>query len=177
MHSGFQIAPKFSENAYERLYCRIPKKNVFWKNHQKSSKMTAVDNLKRSIHTRGLRHVNFYGDGASKGFSRIKNIYRCRKVRKYECVGHVLKRMGTRIRKLRKLVKGLGGKGKLTEKMIDRLQNYSGNEESDMGWILSCMLLSGKTKLTVIQVGASTWLMRKTRPKHMSLVLGCQNRL
>ena len=85
-----------------------------------------VNIFKRSIHTRGLRYVNFYGDDDSKSFSRIKNIYRCRKVRKYECVGHVQKRMGTRLRKLRKSVKGLGGNGKVTERMIDRLQNYYG---------------------------------------------------
>ena len=43
-------------------------------------------------------------------------------VQKKECVGHVQKRVGTRLRKLKKEVKGL--KGKLTEKVIDRLQNF-----------------------------------------------------
>ena len=48
------------------------------------------------------------------------------KVVKKECVGHVQKRVGNRLRKLKKSVRGLGGKGKLTEVMVDRLQNYYG---------------------------------------------------
>jgi len=42
------------------------------------------------------------------------------------CTGHVQKRVGNRLRKLKKNVKGLSGKGKLTESMIDRMQNYYG---------------------------------------------------
>ena len=36
------------------------------------------------------------------------------------------KRVGTRLRKLKRDVKGLGGKGRLSDKIIDRLQNYYG---------------------------------------------------
>ncbi|GFV70131.1 uncharacterized protein TNCV_4337401 [Trichonephila clavipes] len=36
------------------------------------------------------------------------------------------KRVGSRLRKLKKNTKGLGGKGKLTDKFIDKLQNYYG---------------------------------------------------
>ena len=43
-----------------------------------------------------------------------------------ECVDHVQKRVGTRLRKLKRDKKGLGGKGKLTNVIIDRLQNYYG---------------------------------------------------
>ncbi|GFW56718.1 uncharacterized protein TNCV_4067981 [Trichonephila clavipes] len=54
---------------------------------------------------------------------------------KIECVGHVQKRMGTRLRKL-KLVyskkklsdgKTIGGKGRLTDSLIDKLAHYYGN--------------------------------------------------
>lgn len=53
---------------------------------------------------------------------------------KLECVGHVQKRCGTRLRRLvneNKGVKlsdgkGLGGLGRLTSKKIDTLQNYYG---------------------------------------------------
>ncbi|GFT72445.1 uncharacterized protein TNCV_1625031 [Trichonephila clavipes] len=54
---------------------------------------------------------------------------------KIECVGHVQKRMGTRLRKL-KLVyskkklsdgKTIGGKGRLTNSLIDKLAHYYGN--------------------------------------------------
>ena len=47
-------------------------------------------------------------------------------VQKKECVGHVQKRLGTALRKLKKEKKGLGGKGRLTDAMIDKLQNYYG---------------------------------------------------
>ena len=49
-----------------------------------------------------------------------------KKVVKKECVGHVQKRVGNCIRKKKKLVHGLGGKEKLAEAVIDRLQNYYG---------------------------------------------------
>ena len=48
--------------------------------------------------------------------------------KKKECVGHVQKRVGTALRKLKKENKVIGGKGKLhvTDAMIDKLQNYYG---------------------------------------------------
>ena len=48
------------------------------------------------------------------------------KVVKKECVGHVQKKVGTALRKLKREKKGMGGKGKLTNSMMDRLQNYYG---------------------------------------------------
>ena len=52
-----------------------------------------------------------------------------------ECTGHVQKRMGTRLRKLKKergkkLLKDgktMGGRGRLTDKKIDMLASYYGN--------------------------------------------------
>ena len=73
-----------------------------------------------------MRYMNFYGDGDTKSFYAIENIYPERKVRKYECVSHVQKRMGKRLRQLRKTVKGLGGSKRLTDAMIDKIQNYYG---------------------------------------------------
>ena len=43
-----------------------------------------------------------------------------------ECIGHVQKRVGTALRKLKKEKSGLGGKGELTDAMVDKLQNYYG---------------------------------------------------
>ena len=48
------------------------------------------------------------------------------KIKKLECVGQVQKRVGSRLRALKKKVKNLDGRGKLTKKSIDRLQNYYG---------------------------------------------------
>ena len=45
---------------------------------------------------------------------------------KKECVGHVQKRVGTNLRNLKKEHKRIGGKGKLTNSAIDKLQNYYG---------------------------------------------------
>ena len=43
-----------------------------------------------------------------------------------ECVGHIQKRVGTALRKLKKENKGIGGNGKLTDAMFNKLQNYYG---------------------------------------------------
>ena len=65
------------------------------------------------------------------------------KVAKLECMGHYQKRVGNRLRKLKKRVTGLGGQAKqkeggkvtktkvkarsrLTDALIDKLQNYFG---------------------------------------------------
>lgn len=53
-------------------------------------------------------------------------------IQKLECIGHVQKRMGSRLRRLNNKMKGikladgkvLGGKGRLTDVEIDKLQNY-----------------------------------------------------
>ena len=84
--------------------------------------------FKRSVVCHGLYYTDFYGDGDSKSHPRVANVYQEveKSVRKLECIGHVQKRMGAALRKLRKDRKSVGGKGKLTDKMIDRLQNYYG---------------------------------------------------
>lgn len=82
----------------------------------------------RSMELHKLQYTEYYGDGDSKGFDEVEDTYEehCVKVKKKECVGHVQKRLGTALRKLKKETKGLGGKGKLTNNMIDKLQNYYG---------------------------------------------------
>lgn len=81
----------------------------------------------RSIQTRQLRYIEFYGDGDSKGYETVKNVYgEDNQVVKQECIGHVQKRVGTRLRNLKAKQKGIGGKGKLTDKFIDKIQNYYG---------------------------------------------------
>ena len=80
----------------------------------------------RSIEKNKLRYTTFYGDGDSKGYLGVCDVYPGIKVEKMECVGHVQKRVGCRLRNLKKKEKGLGGKGKLTNNMVDRLQNFYG---------------------------------------------------
>ena len=58
----------------------------------------------------------------------------CSRVFKFDCIGHVQKRMGTHLRELRKKQTKLkdgksvkGSKHRLTDKAIDKLQTYYGN--------------------------------------------------
>ncbi|GFU79728.1 uncharacterized protein TNCV_4037351 [Trichonephila clavipes] len=63
---------------------------------------------------------------AKHGFISVKDTYGKDSVTKYECIGHVQKKVGARLRKLKSKNKNLSGKGKLTDSFIDRLQNYYG---------------------------------------------------
>ena len=81
----------------------------------------------RSVDKHGLYYTSFYGDGDSNAFPSVEKIYGpAKEMRKCECVGHYKKGVGTRLRKLKKKTKGLGGKGRLTDTKIDTLQNYFG---------------------------------------------------
>lgn len=82
--------------------------------------------FERSKAKRDLKYLQYYGDGDSKSYAAVKDMYGKDSVQKLECIGHVQKRVGCRLRKLKKTVRGLGGKGKLTDALIDRLQNYYG---------------------------------------------------
>ena len=77
----------------------------------------AVNIFQRSIEKHCIYFTAFYGDDDSRSFSAVENIYGdnddSKKVIKYECIGHYQKRVGNRLRKLRKELK-LGGKNRLT---------------------------------------------------------------
>lgn len=94
-----------------------------------------------------LRYINFIGDGDCSSYNAITSMndgagpYGAQKeVEKEECVNHVHKRMGTAFRKLVKETtvetetqkggvrqkKLLGGRGKLTESVIEKVQDYYG---------------------------------------------------
>ncbi|GFV76495.1 uncharacterized protein TNCV_4727151 [Trichonephila clavipes] len=82
--------------------------------------------FQHSIVKHGLKYSHYYGDGDSKGFISVKDTNGKESVTKYECIGHVQKRVGVRLRKLKSKNKNLSGKGKLADSFIDRLQNYYG---------------------------------------------------
>ncbi|GFV46245.1 uncharacterized protein TNCV_261961 [Trichonephila clavipes] len=82
--------------------------------------------FERSENHRKLQYTDYYGDGDSKAYESVKNMYAPNTVNKLECIDHVQKRVGSHLIKLKKSVKGLGGKGKLTDIFIDKLQNYYG---------------------------------------------------
>ncbi|XP_011859766.1 PREDICTED: uncharacterized protein LOC105557195 [Vollenhovia emeryi] len=100
-------------------------------NHEGSSGKMEVDSIiemfSRSIQKYNVCYTNYIGDGDSKTYKAIvdANPYE-EKVIKKECIGHVQKRMGTRLRNVKKANKGLGGRGNLTDKLINELTVYYG---------------------------------------------------
>lgn len=82
-----------------------------------------IEMFQRSEELYQVKYANYIGDGDSKTFKGILDCepYENFTVSKKECVDHVQKRIETRLRNLKKVTKGLGGKGKLTGKLIDEL--------------------------------------------------------
>lgn len=81
-----------------------------------------------------VRYIHFLGDDDCKSFDAVPelNTYGELTIDKLECVNHGEKRMGTRLRELRKNYKNklfqdgkkLSGKGRLTDSVINNLQEY-----------------------------------------------------
>ncbi|GBM39164.1 hypothetical protein AVEN_208343-1 [Araneus ventricosus] len=124
-------------------YCAFENK----KNHEKSAKSNfrgsrgmmevkgACNIFKRSLTFHNARYTKYLGDGVSKVFDAIieENIYGDEfQVEKLACIGHVMKRMGPRLRRLKEKMKGqllsdskrFSGKNRLTDSQIDKIQNY-----------------------------------------------------
>jgi hypothetical protein len=91
----------------------------------------------RSVRLHCLRYTFYIGDGDTKSFEEIckSDPYPGHIITKGECIGHVQKRVGTRLRKLKADYKGKkltdgrsigGGKGRLTNKVMNTLQNHVG---------------------------------------------------
>ncbi|GFW25651.1 uncharacterized protein TNCV_1309121 [Trichonephila clavipes] len=94
--------------------------------------------FQRSLSLHNARYITYLGDGDCKAFDAVKkkNIYGNEyPIEKLECIGHVMKRMGKRLRRLKAQLKGqilsdgkcLSGKNRLTEHEIDNLQSYYGS--------------------------------------------------
>ena len=125
---SYQYLKKSDPDAYELF--RASHEPGCMINHKGSAPAMEVEGTKamfnRSLKRSGLRYINFLGDGDTKSFVAVENTYPGMKVKKFECIGQIQKRVGNRLRKLKKEVKGLGGKGRLTDSIIDKLQNYYG---------------------------------------------------
>ena len=115
---------------FEEWY--LSHKDICSANHDGSAGKMEVDAVvemfSRSEDLHNLKYACYVRDGDAKTYSAVVNSkpYADIEVEKKECVGHVRKRMGTRLRKIRKDNK-LTGKGKLTMKLIDELTIYYGN--------------------------------------------------
>ena len=97
----------------------------------------AVKLFKRSVERHQLRYTSYIGDGDSSSYSDVVNSHPYGegvKIDKLECLGHLQKSMGSRCRSLRQSLKGnilsdgkkVSGKGRLTDKVINSLQNHYG---------------------------------------------------
>ena len=60
--------------------------------------------FKRSERDRSLQYTGYIGDGDSKSYSYILKVdpYNGKSTKKYECVAHAQKRLGTALRKLKR---------------------------------------------------------------------------
>lgn len=109
-------------------------------NHTKSAPamepVGAVNIFARSVKLRKLRYTTYVGDGDSSSFANVVSSkpYKKHSITKKECVGHIQKRCGGRLRKKKKRMgntklkdgKTIGGKARLTNGIMDTLQNYFG---------------------------------------------------
>ena len=111
------------------LYEKLKQNHICSINHHGSAPKMEQEGVERifgrSINKNKIRYTEYYGDGDTKSFSAVENVYGEKTVIKRECIGHVQKRVGTRLRKLKKTEKGLGKLG-LNDAVIDKLQNYYG---------------------------------------------------
>ena len=160
----------------------VHRENGCMKNHDGSAGMMEpvgmMNIFQRSVSKHGLKYSGFLGDGDSKSFKHVSTadppVYDDVSIEKYECCGHVQKRMGKRLMDLvtkcktkvykttvtikdkkpvkqskgrrkqkapvpvvkttTKLVRGIGGKGKLTQAAIKRIQgHYNGAIRKNKG--------------------------------------------
>lgn len=123
---------KTKEGTAEYEEWRIAHEDVCHRNHEGSSGKMEVDSViemfARSEALHSTKYCQYIGDGDSKTFKGVleSNPYDDLTVMKKECIDHVQKRMGRHLRTLVKSTRGLGGKGKLTGKLIDELTIYYG---------------------------------------------------
>ncbi|GFU99263.1 uncharacterized protein TNCV_2739241 [Trichonephila clavipes] len=133
------------------------------KNHIGSSSKMEVDGIKeifqRSVPQRNAKYIKYIGDGDTKTFPELQRTAPY-SIEKVECVGHIQKRMGARLRKLKTMNRGkklsdgksISGKNRLTDKFIDTITTYYGNairqnnsSVSDMRqaiWAIYCLYRS-----------------------------------
>ena len=111
-------------------------------NHEKSAesmeKNAAVEMFQRSKGLHNLKYTTYVGDGDSSSFGEVAAAMQEEYgdeyiVVKEDCIGHIQKRMGSNLRRYKNKNKGklsdggtIGGRGRLTDAVIDNFQNYYG---------------------------------------------------
>ena len=136
------VAHKSDDKTTLRYQQRV-KNHVCDINHSGSSDSmettAAVEMFTRSVEKHNLKYTTFVGDGDSSCFAHVKEACFDKYgdgyvVRKEECVGHIQKRIGHALREYNRRHKGIkladhksvGGPKRLTDAMIDHIQNFYG---------------------------------------------------
>lgn len=106
-------------------------KETYSANHEGSSGKMEVDAIAemfvRSNELYSVQYTKYVGDGDSKTYNEVVlKPYGDTNIEKKECICHVQKRMGTRLRNAKKNHKDLRGRGKLINKLIYELAVYYG---------------------------------------------------
>ena len=113
------------------------------KNHQGSSdsmeKICAAEMFCRSIEKHNLRYTVYIGDGGTNSFAEVREKMKEKSgddysVTKEDCIGHIQKCMGAALRMYKSKNRGqklsdgktIVGKGRLTDNIVDSIQNYYG---------------------------------------------------
>ena len=120
----------------------------------------------RSTEIRRLRYTTFVGDGDSSSFGAVANAVNRKygdkyPVEKEDCIGHIQKRLGAALRsyknKKRGVLlshgKGVGGSGRLTDPVIDRMQTAYGYaiRKDTGGPEASCKVIWAKLSISEIR--------------------------
>ena len=132
---GCAVWEKKNKDSTEYAQWKI--KHVCKINHQGSAAamepVGAVRIFSRSEQVHNIKYTQYLGDGDSASFKKVlESKPYDTTIEKLECVGHVQKRVGSRLRRMKTTNKGLklsdgkGLRGRLTDKTIDTLQNYFG---------------------------------------------------
>lgn len=137
---GCQTGPKPGEEKYaEWLQNHNCQKNTD-ANSGRMEVDAALALFGRSLEKHDLRYTTLISDGDSRTFGALteERTYGFVPIKKEECLNHVQKRMGTALRNLsQKSDKPLGGKGRLTKALIEKLTGYYGwairNHSNDVG--------------------------------------------
>lgn len=137
-----QYWDRADKNSEKYRQWRATHDNVCTQNHDGSSGAMEKDIVKdifcSSANKYNLRFTRFIGDGDTNSFKTVHDAQPYGpdiSVKKIECVGHIQKRMGTRLRNLKKNMgdrkledgKSLGGRKRPTKDKIDVIQSHYGN--------------------------------------------------
>ena len=137
-----QYWDKADKNSLKYRRWRASHGNACTQNHDGSSGALEKDIVRdlfcSSEDKYNLRFTRFIGDGDSKSFRTVQDAQPYGSdipVEKIECVGHIQKQMGTRLRNLKKNTgdrkledgKRRGGCNRLTKEKIDVIQTHYGN--------------------------------------------------